>query len=157
MLLVCPCVQRPKHLNRRYPIAELLATGGEWSSASDWPVTYEYVLIGNVTCTADAAFELVQLLRFRRCKLNLIPLNAANDIPLRSPTASEIADFETVVRDAGLQVFTRKPKGRDILAACGQLARKVGAPRPHVGSFPYLPMAVLPIRSRKNRLKSTGP
>jgi 23S rRNA (adenine2503-C2)-methyltransferase len=111
-------------VNRRHPIAELLASGDEWSRAADWPVTYEYVLIGDVTCTADAAFELVQLLRFRRCKLNLIPLNAADDIPLRSPTTTEIADFETIVRDAGLQVFTRKPKGRDILAACGQLAKK---------------------------------
>jgi 23S rRNA (adenine2503-C2)-methyltransferase len=111
-------------VNRRHPIAELLNAGDAWSRAADWPVTYEYVLIGDVTCTADAAFELVQLLRFRRCKLNLIPLNAADDIPLRSPTASEIASFEEIVRDAGLQVYTRKPKGRDILAACGQLARK---------------------------------
>jgi 23S rRNA (adenine2503-C2)-methyltransferase len=111
-------------VNRRHPISQLLEAGDAWSRAADWPVTYEYVLIGDITCTADAAFELVQLLRFRRCKLNLIPLNAADDIPLRSPTQTEIADFETVVRDAGLQVFTRKPKGRDILAACGQLAKK---------------------------------
>jgi 23S rRNA (adenine2503-C2)-methyltransferase len=117
-------------VNRRHPIAELLAAGDEWSRAADWPVTYEYVLIGDVTCTADAAFELVQLLRFRRCKLNLIPLNAADDIPLRTPNASEIADFEEIVRDAGLQVFTRKPKGRDILAACGQLAKKADAKLP---------------------------
>ena len=79
------------------------------------------MLIGDVTYTTDAAFELVQLLRFRRCKLNLIPLNAADDIPLRSPTPSEIADFEEIVREASLQIYTRKPKGRDILAACGQL------------------------------------
>jgi 23S rRNA (adenine2503-C2)-methyltransferase len=81
------------------------------------------VLIGDVTYTTDAAFELVQLLRFRRCKLNLIPLNAADDIPLRSPTAPEIASFEEIVRKTGLQVYTRKPKGRDILAACSWRSR----------------------------------
>jgi len=47
-------------VNRRHPIAELLEAGDAWTRAADWPVTYEYVLIGDVTCTADAAFELVQ-------------------------------------------------------------------------------------------------
>lgn len=111
-------------VNRRHPIAELLAAGDAWSQAADWPVTYEYVLIGDVTCTEQSAWEVVELLRGRHCKLNLIPLNPASDIPLRSPEESEIHAFERIVHGAGLLVFRRKPKGRDILAACGQLARK---------------------------------
>lgn len=111
-------------VNRRHPIATLLAAGDAWTEAADWPVTYEYVLIGDVTCTEQAAWEVVHLLQGRNCKLNLIPLNPAEDIPLRSPTQGEIEAFERIVHGAGLLVFRRKPKGRDILAACGQLARK---------------------------------
>ena len=111
-------------VNRRHPIAELLAAGDSWTAAAEWPVTYEYVLIGDVTCTEQAAWELVDLLQGRHCKLNLIPLNPAADIPLRSPSQAEIEAFERIVHGAGLLVFRRKPKGRDILAACGQLARK---------------------------------
>jgi 23S rRNA (adenine2503-C2)-methyltransferase len=111
-------------VNRRHPIAELLAAGDAWSQAADWPITYEYVLIGDVTCTEQSAWEVVDLLQGRNCKLNLIPLNPADDIPLRSPTEAEIEAFERIVHGAGLLVFRRKPKGRDILAACGQLARK---------------------------------
>jgi 23S rRNA (adenine2503-C2)-methyltransferase len=111
-------------VNRRHPLSELLQAGDAWSRAADWSVTYEYVLIGDVTCTAQAAHETVALLGNRRCKLNLIPLNASEDIPLRAPTELEIQEFEGIVREGGLQVFRRKPKGRDILAACGQLARK---------------------------------
>jgi 23S rRNA (adenine2503-C2)-methyltransferase len=111
-------------VNKRHPIADLLAAGDAWSRAADWPVTYEYVLIGDVTCTPEAAREVVALLRGRHCKLNLIPLNGSDDIALRSPTEAEVDAFERITRDAGLQVLRRKPKGRDILAACGQLAKK---------------------------------
>lgn len=113
-------------VNRRHPLHELLEAGDQWSRKADWPVTYEYVLIGDVTCTAKAAQEVVALLRGRNCKINLIPLNASDDIPLRAPTAAEVDGFEEILRDAGLAVFKRKPKGQDILAACGQLARKKG-------------------------------
>lgn len=111
-------------VNRRHPIADLLAAGDAWSRTAQWPVTYEYVLIGDVTCTETAAQELVGLLSPRNCKVNLIPLNASEDIPLRAPTAQEVEGFEAILHQAGISVFTRKPKGRDILAACGQLARK---------------------------------
>ena len=111
-------------VNLRFPIARLLAAGDAWREAAEWPVTYEYVLIGDVTCTEASAREVVALLSGRDCKLNLIPLNAAPDIPLRAPTQDEVEAFERIVRDAGLLVFKRKPKGQDILAACGQLARK---------------------------------
>ena len=111
-------------VNRRHPIAELLAAGDAWSRAAQWPVTYEYVLIGDLTCTPTAAREVASLLKGRHCKLNLIALNGADDIALRPPSDAEVDAFEAIVRDAGLQVLRRKPKGRDILAACGQLARK---------------------------------
>jgi 23S rRNA (adenine2503-C2)-methyltransferase len=111
-------------VNRRHPIAELLSAGDDWSRAADWPVTYEYVLVGGSTCTPESARELVEILSGRRCKLNLIPLNASDDIALQEPSEKEIEVFERIVREAGLQAFRRKSKGRDILAACGQLARK---------------------------------
>jgi 23S rRNA (adenine2503-C2)-methyltransferase len=111
-------------INKRHNIAELLAAGDEWSRKTDKPVTYEYVLIGDVTCTPEAAREVAALLRNRNCKLNLIVLNAADDIPMRAPTRDEVDAFDSYVHSTGLAVFRRRPKGRDILAACGQLARK---------------------------------
>lgn len=111
-------------VNKRHPMHELLQAGDSWSAQANWPVTYEYVLIGDVTCTSQAAREVASLLGGRHCKVNLIPLNAAQDIPLRAPTQEEVLDFEARLIDAGLQVYLRKPKGQDILAACGQLAQK---------------------------------
>ncbi len=111
-------------VNRRHGIDELLAAGDSWSAATGLPVTYEYVLVGGVTCTREAAMELVALLRHRHCKVNLIPLNAADDIPLRAPTEEDVVRFDDYVRSQGLVAFLRKSKGRDILAACGQLARR---------------------------------
>ena len=111
-------------VNQRHDIATLLAAGDAWSKISEEPVTYEYVLIGDLTCTPAAAHELIALLRPRNCKINLIPLNASEDISLRAPEEAEIEAFETTLRTSGLAVFRRKSKGRDILAACGQLARK---------------------------------
>ncbi|MEN9353828.1 MAG: rRNA ((2503)-C(2))-methyltransferase RlmN [Fibrobacterota bacterium] len=111
-------------VNKRHDIQELLAAGDAWSRKTGWPVTYEYVLIGDVTCTPEAAHEVVDLLRHRNCKLNLIPLNAADDIPMRAPEEYEVDGFDQIIRASGMTVFRRKPKGQDILAACGQLARK---------------------------------
>jgi len=111
-------------VNKRHDIAELLAAGDEWSRKSGWPVTYEYVLIGDVTCTPEAAHEVIDLLRHRNCKLNLIPLNASDDLDLRAPEEYEVDGFDQIIRASGMTVFRRKPKGQDILAACGQLARK---------------------------------
>lgn len=111
-------------VNRRHHIGELLEAGDRWSRQAQWPVTYEYVLIGDVTCTERAAHELVDLLAHRHCKVNLIPLNGSEDLALRSPSTREVEDFEFILRQAGLAVFKRKPKGQDILAACGQLAQK---------------------------------
>ena len=111
-------------VNKRHPLHQLLEAGDDWSRKAEWPVTYEYVLIGDVTCTPQAAREVVELLRGRHCKINLIPLNASDDIDMRSPSEGEIDSFEAILRNAELAVFKRKPKGRDILAACGQLARK---------------------------------
>jgi len=111
-------------VNKRHDIQELLAAGDEWSRKTGWPVTYEYVLIGDVTCTPEAAHEVIGLLRHRNCKLNLIPLNASDDLALRAPTEHEVDGFDQIIRASGMTVFRRKPKGKDILAACGQLARK---------------------------------
>ena len=111
-------------VNKRHPLHELLEAGDEWSRKADWPVTYEYVLISGVTCTPQAAREVAELLGGRHCKINLIPLNASEDLPFRAPTQAEVDGFQNMLLDAGLAVFTRKPKGRDILAACGQLASK---------------------------------
>jgi len=111
-------------VNKRHPLHQLLEAGDEWSVKADWPVTYEYVLIKDITCTPKAAKEVVELLKGRNCKINIIPLNASRDIEMATPSDGEIDSFEMTLRNEGLAVFKRKPKGRDIQAACGQLAQK---------------------------------
>ena len=62
----------------------------------------------------------------RRCKVNAIALNDGDDPHLEAPTTEEIEQFLEIVRSAKVQITIRNPRGRDILAACGQLAYKQG-------------------------------
>ncbi len=84
-------------------------------------LTFEYVLLAGVNDQADDARRLVKLVRGIICKINLIPFNEFPGSHFRRPPESDISAFQTIVRQAGLDVFVRKSRGRDILGACGQL------------------------------------
>jgi len=89
---------------------------GEW-------VTLEYILIKGITCTPQAAKELLQLTQERRVKINAIVLNnPERPGGLEPPTRREIDEFLEIVREGQVKITLRTPRGRDILAACGQLA-----------------------------------
>ena len=90
----------------------------------EW-ITFEYVLLGNVNDAPENAKEVAELLRGIRCKVNLIALNPGPGIDFTIPDAERVAAFQTVLRDAGIPAFVRRPRGRDIYAACGQLKRTV--------------------------------
>jgi 23S rRNA (adenine2503-C2)-methyltransferase len=84
-------------------------------------LTFEYVLLAGVNDHADDARRLTKLVRGIACKINLIPFNEFPGSPFRRPSDAAISVFQTIVRQAGLDVFVRKSRGRDVLGACGQL------------------------------------
>lgn len=84
-------------------------------------LTFEYVLIAGVNDQADDARRLAKLVRGIACKINLIPFNEFPGSHFRRPSESDISAFQAIVRRAGLDVFVRKSRGRDVLGACGQL------------------------------------
>ena len=93
-------------------------------------VTFEYVLLGGVNDSVAHARELARRLGGKRVKVNLIPLNPAPEIPFEAPTPEAVDAFGQALAVAGVTVSVRRPRGRDILAACGQLHLKKGAPAP---------------------------
>ena len=90
-------------------------------------MTFEYVLLGGVNDRMEDAAELAGLLRRSGlpAKVNLIAWNPGPDIPYRMPAAEDIAAFQSRLIASGIPAFLRRPRGRDIYAACGQLKRTV--------------------------------
>lgn len=109
-------------VNRRWNIENLLAAADEYIVLTGQKLTFEYILIKDRTCTATAARELRRIASQRNCKINLIPLNKGEDPALQPPSEEEILAFEAVLRQGDFEVLRRRPRGPDILAACGQLA-----------------------------------
>jgi 23S rRNA (adenine2503-C2)-methyltransferase len=109
-------------LNRKYPIAELLdACRGYPGSSNARRITFEYVMLKGVNDSPAEARELVRLLRGIPAKVNLIPFNPWPGAPYECSTDATIAAFSDIVFAAGYSAPVRTPRGRDILAACGQL------------------------------------
>ena len=84
-------------------------------------LTFEYVLLAGVNDDGDDARRLAKLVRGIACKINLIPFNEFPGNPFRRPSEQDISAFQTILRQAGLDAFVRKSRGRDVLGACGQL------------------------------------
>ena len=109
-------------LNRKYPIAELLAACARYPGASNARrITFEYVMLRGVNDSEAEAYELVRLLKGLPAKVNLIPFNPWPGSPYQTSTPEALRQFAAIVNDAGYSSPIRRPRGRDILAACGQL------------------------------------
>jgi 23S rRNA (adenine2503-C2)-methyltransferase len=78
-----------------------------------------------VNDASENAKEVAELLKGMRCKVNLIALNSGPGIEFSTPDADRVAVFQMILRQAGIPAFVRRPRGRDIYAACGQLKRTV--------------------------------
>jgi 23S rRNA (adenine2503-C2)-methyltransferase len=109
-------------VNDRYPIAEVLAACDRWHEAKRRMVFIEYVMLKGVNDGYAQAVALAQLLDHRRYKVNLIPYNPTGMYDGSSREA--IAAFQAVLEEHGLRSTVRLTRGRDIDAACGQLAAK---------------------------------
>lgn len=112
-------------INRRYPLAELMAACRDYAQTSDRVVTFEYVMMRDINDSKDHVKELVRLIAQTPCKLNLIPFNEYPGSPYRRPEKERVLYFQRYLADRGFQVNIRYSKGLDVLAACGQLATQV--------------------------------
>ena len=109
-------------LNRKYPIAELLAACRRYPGASNARrITFEYVMLKGVNDTEAEARELVRLIAGIPAKVNLIPFNPWPGSAYEPSTRDQLFRFARIVSDAGFASPIRTPRGQDILAACGQL------------------------------------
>jgi 23S rRNA (adenine2503-C2)-methyltransferase len=109
-------------LNRRYPIAELLAAIRAYPGLSNARrVTFEYVMLKGVNDSPAEARALVRLLAGIPAKINLIPFNPWPGAAYECSSGAAIKTFADIVNRAGYASPIRTPRGRDILAACGQL------------------------------------
>jgi 23S rRNA (adenine2503-C2)-methyltransferase len=108
-------------VNRIASLRTLLAACRRYPLPPTRRLTFEYVLLAGVNDHADDARRLIKLVRGIACKINLIPFNEFPGNPFRRPSEGDISAFQTIVRQAGLDVFVRKSRGRDVLGACGQL------------------------------------
>ncbi len=109
-------------INKRYPLKMLLGALRRFPLERRQRITMEYVLLGGVNDTLDDARRLPELLRGIPCKLNLIPWNPHPQAPYKRPERSAVLAFQAECMKLGFTTYTRKTRGIDIDAACGQLA-----------------------------------
>ena len=108
-------------INRKYPLRDLLAACRQYPLRPWERLTFEYVLLGGFNDTADDARRVARLLDGLRAKVNLIPWNPG-ELPYRAPEPQRAQEFQRVLAGKGIPAFVRYSRGRDISAACGQLA-----------------------------------
>jgi len=109
-------------ITRKYSLKDLLAACKAYPMRKWEKLTFEYVLLKGVNDTDADARRVVKLLAHLNAKVNLIALNPGPGIAFETPDASRVDAFQAIVRRA-MPCFVRKPRGRDIFAACGQLKR----------------------------------
>lgn len=108
-------------INKKWPIAELMAACAEYCRETGDRVTLEYVLLKDVTDSVEDARALYHLTKTVPCKINIIPFNEHPGSGFFRPSETRIRNFQNELMDMGAHVLRRKTMGRDIFAACGQL------------------------------------
>ncbi|HTI03117.1 MAG TPA: 23S rRNA (adenine(2503)-C(2))-methyltransferase RlmN [Acidisoma sp.] len=122
-------------LNRKYPIAELMAACHRYPPASNARrITFEYVMLKGVNDSEADARELVRLIAGLPAKVNLIPFNPWPGSKYETSSGNAIRRFANIVMDAGYASPVRTPRGQDILAACGQLKTETVLARRSAGA-----------------------
>lgn len=116
-------------INKRWNIEELLTAAKtfEKSLRAGERFTFEYVLLGGVNDTDEHARSLANLLNryeLQKVKINLIPHNSAEPLEYKPSSREQVERFQKILESKGVAAFVRRPRGRDIYAACGQLAAK---------------------------------
>jgi 23S rRNA (adenine2503-C2)-methyltransferase len=120
-------------------LQSLLTACRQYPLAPHRRLTFEYVLLAGVNDRPSDAHRLARLLRGMRCKINLIPFNEFPGSRFHRPEDRDVLRFQSALREAGMEVFVRKSRGRDVLGACGQLGTV---------SDGRLPLTLTPVESR---------
>jgi 23S rRNA (adenine2503-C2)-methyltransferase len=115
-------------ITRKWNIAALLEALATIPLRNREWITFEYVLLGGINDSLHHADELIALVRNMRCKINLIVWNSGPNMPFHEPPQSGVSAFQKRIMAAGIPAYIRRPRGRDIYAACGQLKRTVEQP-----------------------------
>ena len=109
-------------INKKYPLSVLLDACRKYPLRPWEHLTFEYVMLGEVNDAAEDARRVVRLLGpLKSVKVNLIPWNPG-ELPYRESSAERIEEFRRILVDKGIPAFVRYSRGRDVMAACGQLA-----------------------------------
>src|SRR5437773_6396362 len=115
-------------INRKWPIEELMAACKEFEQSlkANERYTFEYVMLDSVNDSDEHARQLANLINRHNlhAKVNLIPHNPAEPLPYQPSPAPRVERFREILEAKGVHAFVRRPRGRDILAACGQLAAR---------------------------------
>jgi 23S rRNA (adenine2503-C2)-methyltransferase len=110
-------------ITKKWTLEKLMAAARDFPLRNRERLTFEYVLLGGVNDSDQNAREVVELLRGLKAKVNLIAWNPGPEIPYTTPSSERVEAFKQSLIRAGIPTFVRKPRGRDIFAACGQLKR----------------------------------
>ncbi len=122
-------------LNRKYPIAEVLAACRRYPGSSNARrITFEYIMLKGVNDSEAEARELVRLIAGMPAKVNLIPFNPWPGSQFEPSRKAALERFAAIVNAAGFASPIRTPRGQDILAACGQLRTESRRERAHFAS-----------------------
>lgn len=109
-------------INKKYPLKDLFAACGRYPLRPWEHITFEYVMLGGVNDAPEDARRVVKLLAsLKRVKVNLIPWNPG-ELPFKESSEERIEEFRQILTDRGVPAFVRYSRGRDVMAACGQLA-----------------------------------
>ncbi len=108
-------------VNKKYPLSDLISACREYIKKKQRQVTFEYLLIKDITCTPTAAKKLGRILKGMLCKINLINYNMIKGCNFLPASRKDINVFKEELKRYNLHFTFRRPRGRDIFAACGQL------------------------------------
>jgi 23S rRNA (adenine2503-C2)-methyltransferase len=110
-------------INRKWNLESLISAARQFPLRPRERLTFEYVLLNGVNDSVQNAREVVGLIKGLNAKVNLIALNPGPEIPFSTPDDERVQAFQQTLIRAGIPTFIRRPRGRDIFAACGQLKR----------------------------------
>ncbi len=110
-------------INKKWDLEELITAARAFPLRSRERLTFEYVLLNDVNDSPESAREVVAVLQGLKAKVNLIALNPGPGIDFRTPAEKRVLKFQEILIESGIPTFIRRPRGRDIYAACGQLKR----------------------------------
>jgi 23S rRNA m2A2503 methyltransferase len=114
-------------INKKYPVAELMAACREYRKIANEPrqrITFEYIMIDGLNDSEECAHELIRLVKGVGAKFNLIPFNEWAGCPFKTSPMPRVERFQKILLKAGYTAPIRASRGRDIMAACGQLKSK---------------------------------